>query len=318
MKRSLELTFAVVMAALLASAALAADREPAFVELAGKLGFADRLGDEQFMNDHFEFDDRSPMRLTKIKTKHDDELAKLLVGDLVLDPFKELFYVELYGGALESITARDCPNLVTLQVYNMGSLESVSLGDLPELIRFDVQGSPISALDFSRCPKAAIINVSRANVAELSLAGHGEITDVDARNCDHLTKVLVPDSPKLHKVDLTSSPVAELALPASSTLRTLGLVKTKVESLDLSGHAELYNVELSKMKDLKSLNVKGLAELTNLYLDETELTAVDVTGCASLALLDLRGSSIKKVIAAGCEALTDDAIKRARDVEIVR
>lgn len=307
------------IAALITGAAVAADFESAFVELADRLGFADRLGDERFMKDHFEFDKSSPMRLTKIKTKRDDALAKLLVGGLVLDPFKELFYVELNGGALTSVTANDCPNLVTLQIYNMDTLTEVALGDLPKLIRYDVQGSPISDLDFSRCPKLAIIDVSRSNVTELSLAGLGNITDVAARNCDLLTSVLVPDSPKLHKIDLTSSPVAELAMPAASTIYTLGLIKTKIEALDLTGHAGLYNVELSKMKELRSLNVKGLPELMNLYIDDTELTEIDVTGCASLELLDIRGSGVTKVTAILCGKLADDGIKRGpRGVEIVR
>ncbi|MDR2486513.1 MAG: hypothetical protein LBD12_00970 [Clostridiales Family XIII bacterium] len=111
-----------------------------------------------------------------------------------------------------------------------------------------------------------------------------------------LTSLDVSKCPELRDFASLNSPIAKIDLSGSKKLVYVQVHHAKITSLNVSNRAKLEVINLENLSLLKTLKASGNPSLDRLFVMNTKLTSLDLTGCSKarhLALSDNRLKSLK-------------------------
>lgn len=199
---------------------------------------------------------------------------------------------------ITDITLDDCYNLTAVTLTGCIALESYrarATGYLPDftgldaLVEIDLTAGFHTAIDISAYNQVSTFLISGSEFLETLNVSGSAITALDLSGCDVLQTVNVSDCPEL------------LSLVADGT------VSTAITSVLVSGCTALGTLAVGGTQ-ITSLDLAGCAALTSL----------DISACTSLITIDLTaGTALQDITAPGCTALTSFTIQNAVDLSIV-
>ena len=226
-------------------------------------------------------------------------LSKLVnLTSLSLDNNKNLTTVNLSGlTKLQSADFYDCA-LTSITLTNLPALESLNVSDNPGLTTLDV--SKLSELKYLQAYNTGLKTIDVSGLTKLqnlNVYDCKDLTDITAKGCtvlDGISNLSDGYFPALKTITLTGNTVMTGFYAYGSEL----------ESLDLSGCANLEYIYAYDRPKLKTLKVDGCSSLTTLsaYNDKS-LTTFSATGLDKLTSLDLYNCALTSVDVSNLPAL---------------
>lgn len=105
----------------------------------------------------------------------------------------------------------------------------------------------------------------------------------------------VSELPDLKKLTLRDYPITNLNLRQNHQITALHLVRTKLETLDLSGQPLLKTLRLTGNRRLSSLDLHHNKHLKQLDLSGTHIRQLDLSSNSELIRLDLSGTRLNHI-----------------------
>lgn len=238
---------------------------------------------------------------------------------------EELNLINGNGYLLTSLKVSGCPalqslactnfQLTSLDVTDCSALQSLSCND-NQLTSFDVTGCPalqslscsdnqLTSLDVTRYPALQSLDCdNNSKLTSLNVIGCSALQSLYCRNTQ-LTSLDVSNLKKLTSLDYESETLTSINAEGCVSLKSL-IISEYVNSVNLLGCTSLES--LSKWANGKyltplSLNVSGCISLAGLDLFRVNLTSLNVSGCVSLENIDCSGGSLTSLDVSNLKAL---------------
>ena len=193
------------------------------------------------------------------------------------DEYPKVIRLEFRSGAeVTSITAADLEiftGLLELSAAESTTLESVNLSG----------NTVLESLELFNCPALKSLNVN----------GCEALSHLEAAQCPKLTDLDVDGCKSLASLWLNGSSVTELNLSGSDFANVSDIDLTScnsLTSLNVDGCAALENL-YAPYTAVTELNLKNNPELTDLFLNETKVAALDLSKNSKLKTLSLVGAT---------------------------
>ena len=237
------------------------------------------------------------------------QLARTAIQSFDLSDFTNLTYFSLEGVTTWGKTL-DVSGLTKLYSLGLkdSSIETLTAHQTPELGYSS--DWPVKTLDFtdkgwgaywhsisgpydwdneteayvnSDCPLETLI-LSNAGMSSIDIFHFKNLKTIDLSGCDQLSSFNIYDNDALTSLDLTDNPALEyvniyrnrllkqVTWGDKTTIRGLNLSESQINAFDLSGFTGLWQIDLRNCTSWgKTLDVSGLSELQDLYLNDSSI-----------------------------------------------
>jgi len=195
------------------------------------------------------------------------------------------------------VTRADLSGVKELEISDrdINSLSGIEYFTALEYLRCD--GSQITELDLSsnlaliylylvNNSKLSSINVRNNTMLEFLLLSGTSVTELDVRN-----------NSSLLSISIISTPLTELDLSKNPSLKWLSIHgEIKLTELDLRNQNSLTYILITNKTHIKySLDDNAYADLETLYLQNNDLTYIDLSKFPSLTYLDLYNNQLEEI-----------------------
>jgi hypothetical protein len=143
------------------------------------------------------------------------------------------------------------------------------------------------------------------NIQSIDISALKNLRVFDCTSCNYLTTLVTGELEHLESFtisscrNLTGYDLNQLP----STLKTLGIVSSKYESIPFSKFPQLETL-YADMNNLTELNLQGNTTIKNIWLSSNKLTSVNLNGCNSLEIVVLSyNSELNNLDLTGCSKI---------------
>ena len=183
---------------------------------------------------------------------------------------------------LTNFTAVGLPALRELNLYG-NKISTIKLEDLPALSEINLENNSLTAVDFSKCSQS---------LTEVGLGSNKFSGEFELKGLESLNKFTIENN-KLTSFKVTGCP----------ELRELGVQKNELTSLDLTAcTGELGTVYAAENK-LSSIKLRPTHKY--LYLNDNQLTSIDLSVCKDLESIELGNNKLTSLDLTGLKELSE-------------
>lgn len=183
---------------------------------------------------------------------------------------------------LTSFTANGLPKLRALNLYG-NKISTLKLENLPELSEINLENNSLTAVDFSKCA---------GSLSEVGLGNNKFSGEFELKGLESLNEFSIENN-KLTSFKVTGCPM----------LSTLKVQKNELTSLDLTGcTGDLENIYASENK-LTSIKLLGTHK--NLFLNDNQLSSIDLSACTKLESIELGNNKLTSLDLTGLKELSE-------------
>ncbi len=185
-------------------------------------------------------------------------------------------------------------DIVALASQQTG-ISQLDLTSTPKLKRLTIPFQTLTTIDLSHTPF----------LEELYLQGCTQLKEVDITPLKGLKRLNISNNTTTQVRGLDEAFYLEHLIAYNSNLRnpnpknwkqikTLDLVQTQLETIDLSSNVELERLELTDNR-LTSINLGALTKLKVLKVGKNQLQKIDLSSCKKLEELDVNGNQLTRL-----------------------
>ena len=208
------------------------------------------------------------------------------------------------NNSLTSLTATNCKELQTLQVYNYAILTNLDLAGCSkfygttdengELVSFAESTPYLEELNISG---TAVLNIDCNGITSLeSLVLPSSSQYIYVSECPQLTSLDISGCENLKILDAQKSGISSLTTSSAkqATLTEINMSSTSIPSIDLANYTSLQTIDCNGITFLKSLSLPSSSQ--NIDVSGcSNLPNLDISNCENLEQLDAHESGISSI-----------------------
>ena len=195
-------------------------------------------------------------------------------------------YFECVGGYVETVDLSQCPNIQILNLEH-NALKTLDLSALNKLAAVYLSDNPFTAntpltITGNR-PTLQILEVSMIDYIdpEFDIVNFPNLLTFDAYACRTLKKLTPSACPKLMRLALDLTQVAELDVTQNPELLILNIEDTRITSIDLTNN--------TKLEQLYASHFSGTVN------NDIKLNELDITNCPNLIRLTASNNNLHEI-----------------------
>lgn len=218
--------------------------------------------------------------------------AKYIMGLEGLDNCELLMLDVRYCEKLIEISAKDNPNLTSLNLSNcvrlqrldvsgctrLGSTTGTPLdvGNCYNLKYLDISNTSVPALTTTSCSYLTHVNISNSLISSINYAHLQSLKNVQINNCSRLTNVTIDSCQGITDLNIVDNPA--------------------LREIHISNCKNLKALVISNAKDLGVIDIQDCPNITMIKIrNASSLTSIDLSGCAGLATFDAQGIPLQDI-----------------------
>ena len=208
------------------------------------------------------------------------------------------------NNSLTSLTATNCKELQTLQVYDYAILTNLDLAGCSkfygttdengELVSFAESTPYLEELNISG---TAVLNIDCNGITSLeSLVLPSSSQNIDVSGCSNLPNLDISNCENLEQLDAHESGISSLTTSSAkqATLTEINMSSTSIPSIDLANYTSLQTIDCNGITSLKSLSLPSSSQ--NIDVSGcSNLPNLDISNCENLEQLDAHESGISSI-----------------------
>lgn len=215
--------------------------------------------------------------------------------------------LDMPDNKLTSLNLSGCSSLTQFNVNN-NELPLVNLTGCTSLTKVELYNNKLTALDLSNSPNLTELTANNNLISNLNLTGCINLETV-ALGTNQIPSLNLSGNTHLKTLDIDNNPTTVLNLAGCSALTNVTILSTTIANADFSNCSSLNQI-VNTSSLLASLNVQGCTALTSLSFSGTDpqrapITTLNLAGLANLTQLNFGYSNLTSIDLTGCSGLTN-------------
>ena len=220
------------------------------------------------------------------------ELASLNVSGC-----NNLRQLMLNDNNLTEIDLSGCPNLETLACTN-NQLEHVDFSHTPNMGYISIEENPCTDVDVSMLDNLVSFSFGSENMTKAPTMSvkNQSITDLDCRGVI-FESIDLSILPNLEILQISGGAIQSIDITGHPKLQEVNLYSTQIEGvLDLSDLQDLTLVRINENPNLTSLSTANCANLENLYCFGNGISSLDISYCPKMEFIRADNNELLKTL----------------------
>ena len=202
----------------------------------------------------------------------------------------------------EEIGVTNLPNLISLGCGNTG-ITSLTLRNVPSLTDLTAGNNALTSLDLSDVPILATMYVNNNSLTSLDVSAAPALQVINCGDNPALAYLNLGAKPTLYSLDANSTALSSLTYSSLPALKLLSWTNSSsfisLAALFPNGVPPLLESLYLNNNNITSIDVSGLTALTRLHLEDNALTSLDVSGLTNLEELFVQYNALTSLRAVG-------------------
>ncbi len=257
-----------------------------------------------------------------------------LVGEAELH-HEDIVSVNLENNSLSSLDLSGC-EILSVLYCNGNPLESADVSGCSYIESFESYGQGVLAdLNLAGCSSLRVLRVGGNSLQSLDLSDCTSLEEISCQNNSLLALVMPSGPAPVYNIDCSGNSLQSLDLSGCTALTDVSCYDNRIEFLDMSGAASIRNVYcrnnalneillppspqhlerfICSLNNLPMLDLSGCASLFMLECDDNGITRLDLSGCIALEGVPCRNNPLESLDLSQCERISHiDFLARGYD-----
>lgn len=219
------------------------------------------------------------------------DVSKNKITRLDISKQPDLEYFLANHNAMTSIQIGQHPKLREIKVAHNQLSTLLLPHELPSLRILDIEDNAVVETDLTKLPNLRQLNINRNGFSNLDVSVLPNLEKLYAQN-NYLAKVDLKSNPELLAIDLSGNLLTKLDVVHNTALTSIEVGSNRLKKIDVSKQPRLKLLNINKNEEISHINLSANRHLRTFKADTTNLSGLDLSNCASIDQVHLRGTRL--------------------------